>query len=144
MLIMEFMPGGDLQELLDRTEGRIPLKRCYQIAIDIGKALCFLHACKPPILHRDLKPPNILFDDNGVAKMADFGLSKIVASSRQAYRMTEKTGTIRYMAPEVLLGKEYSCCVDVYSYGMILSYMFSGIRPFDGFNIPMRIDHARC
>jgi len=58
--------------------------------------------------------------------------------------MTEKTGTIRYMAPEVLLGKEYSCCVDVYSYGMILSYMFSGIRPFDGFNIPMRIDHARC
>jgi len=55
--------------------------------------------------------------------MADFGLSKIVASSRQAYRMTEKTGTIRYMAPEVLLGKEYSCCVDVYSYGMILSYM---------------------
>mmetsp|Transcript_23831 Transcript_23831/g.44506 ORF Transcript_23831/g.44506 Transcript_23831/m.44506 type:complete len:393 (-) Transcript_23831:244-1422(-) len=143
MLIMEFMPGGDLQHLLDRSEGPVPFKRAYQIAIDIGKALCFLHGCKPPILHRDLKPPNVLFDDNGVAKIADFGLSKIVATNQQAYRMTAKTGTIRYMAPEVLLGLDYSCSVDVFSFGMILSYMFSGIQPFHGFTIPKRVKHAQ-
>mmetsp|Transcript_8546 Transcript_8546/g.16560 ORF Transcript_8546/g.16560 Transcript_8546/m.16560 type:complete len:412 (+) Transcript_8546:82-1317(+) len=143
MLIMEFMPGGDLQNLLDKHDGPLARGRAYQIAIDIGKALCFLHGCKPPILHRDLKPPNILFDDNGVAKMADFGLSKIVATNQQAYRMTAKTGTIRYMAPEVLLGLDYSCSVDVFSFGMILSYMFTGIRPFHGFTIPKRVEHAK-
>mmetsp|Transcript_29267 Transcript_29267/g.40565 ORF Transcript_29267/g.40565 Transcript_29267/m.40565 type:complete len:422 (-) Transcript_29267:287-1552(-) len=142
MLIMEFMKGGDLQQLIDRTGGPIPRKRAYQIALDIGKALCFLHACHPPIIHRDLKPPNVLFDAHGVAKLADFGLSKFVNSRLESYQMTAKTGTVRYMAPEVLLGRKYSVLVDVYSFGMIMSYMISGTRPFAGFDVKKRVLHA--
>lgn len=144
MILMEFMERGDLQQLLDRNKGKIiPRKRAFEIALDISRAMLFLHACKPPIIHRDLKPPNVLFDANGVAKLADFGLSKFVTSHLENYRMTAKTGTIRYMAPEVLLGKNYSCSVDVYSFGMILSYMFSGCKPFSGFTVTKRVEHAQ-
>jgi len=94
-------------------------------------------------LHRDLKPPNVLFDNHGVAKIADFGLSKFVGDSLKPYRMTAKTGTVRYMAPEVLLGKKYDISVDVYSFGWIMSYMFSGTRPFHNFSIKMRVDYAK-
>eukprot|EP00468_Gymnochlora_sp_CCMP2014_P007542 CAMPEP_0167761314 /NCGR_PEP_ID=MMETSP0110_2-20121227/12098_1 /TAXON_ID=629695 /ORGANISM="Gymnochlora sp., Strain CCMP2014" /LENGTH=302 /DNA_ID=CAMNT_0007647973 /DNA_START=35 /DNA_END=940 /DNA_ORIENTATION=+ len=117
VLIMEFMSGGDLQNLIDDTEGPVSYKRGLRCALDIGRALCFLHSCKPRILHRDLKPPNVLFDNHGVAKIADFGLSKFVGDSLKPYRMTAKTGTVRYMAPEVLLGKKYDISVDVYSFG---------------------------
>eukprot|EP00467_Chlorarachnion_reptans_P015739 CAMPEP_0114501212 /NCGR_PEP_ID=MMETSP0109-20121206/8377_1 /TAXON_ID=29199 /ORGANISM="Chlorarachnion reptans, Strain CCCM449" /LENGTH=389 /DNA_ID=CAMNT_0001678925 /DNA_START=23 /DNA_END=1192 /DNA_ORIENTATION=- len=144
MLIMEFMAGGDLQGLLDEKKGPLPFKRAYSIALDVGKALCFLHSCHPSILHRDLKPPNILFDSNGVAKLADFGLSKFVNSRLESYRMTAKTGTVRYMAPEVLLGNAYSCNVDVYSFGMILSYMLSGSKPYRGFDVKKRIQYAKA
>jgi len=101
-----------------------------------------IYLSQPPIIHRDLKPPNVLFDANGVAKIADFGLSKFVNSNLERYQMTAKTGTVRYMAPEVLIGNPYSCSVDVYSFGMILSYMFTGQRPFAGFDVQKRIRHA--
>ncbi|GAB5355449.1 hypothetical protein AAMO2058_000206500 [Amorphochlora amoebiformis] len=144
MLIMEFMKGGDLQDLLNKSDGPIPLKRAYEICLDISRALTFLHSCKPPILHRDLKPPNVLFDVHGVAKIADFGLSKFVNDTLNPYRMTAKTGTVRYMAPEVLLGRPYNASVDIYSFGMIMSYIFTGSKPFSGFDVKKRIDHAKA
>jgi len=142
MIAMEYMKGGDLQNLLD-AQGKLGYARAYRIAMDMARGLCFLHMCKPLILHRDLKPPNVLFDENGVAKIADFGLSKTMHPDLRTYRMTSKTGTVRYMAPEVLLGKKYTCSVDVYSFGMIMSYMFSGQKPFYGYTVKSRTMEAK-
>ena len=99
-------------------------------AIELAQALAFLHQCKPPIIHRDLKPENILLADNGSIKLADFGLSKICQNKgRGQYQMTGKTGTLQYMAPEVMRSEQYDSSVDLYSFALVLWFMIHGETP---------------
>ena len=101
-------------------------------AIELAQALAFLHQCKPPIIHRDLKPDNILLADNGSIKLADFGLSKICLSDgRGQYQMTGETGTLQYMAPEVMRSEHYDKSVDLYSFALVLWFLIHGETPLN-------------
>ena len=96
----------------------------------MAQALAFLHQCKPPIIHRDLKPDNILIADNGSFKLADFGLSKMCLSEgRGQYQMTGETGTLQYMAPEVMRSEHYDKSVDIYSFALVLWFLIHGENP---------------
>ncbi|CAJ1970001.1 unnamed protein product [Cylindrotheca closterium] len=124
MMVMEFMENGSLYDLLRNetlyTGGEIIM----QIVRDIAQGLRFLHASKPPILHRDLKAKNILIDSRFRAKVADFGL----ATNKPGLH-----GTPFWMAPEYLLGKkEYNTSCDIYSVGMIIYEIYSRKIPYEG------------
>lgn len=98
-----------------------PLFRGLEIAIDVARALAYLHNRSPQcVIHRDLKPQNILLTKSGRAKLADFGISCFQKDSGSSYLMTGQTGTYRYMAPEVIQNKSYSSSVDIFSFSMIL------------------------
>ena len=95
--------------------------RSLEISLDIMRGLAYLHNRKPHcVIHRDLKPPNILLTLSGKAKIADFGLSSFKQFSGEAYKMTGETGSYRYMAPEVVKSELYGTPVDIYSFAMIL------------------------
>ncbi|CAJ1970011.1 unnamed protein product [Cylindrotheca closterium] len=124
MMVMEFMENGSLYDLLRNetlyTGGEI----ITQIVRDIAQGLRFLHASKPPILHRDLKAKNILIDSRFRAKVADFGL----ATNKPGLH-----GTPFWMAPEYLTGKkEYNSSCDIYSFGMIIYEIYSRKIPYEG------------
>ncbi|CAM9415839.1 unnamed protein product [Discosporangium mesarthrocarpum] len=109
------------------------LKRGMQLA----EGLQYMHNDAIPgkiVVHRDLKPDNIAFDASGNLKLIDMGLSKVVTKKEEdnaVYMMTGETGSLRYMAPEVALGKPYNGSADVYSFSMILWEMATMTKPFE-------------
>ena len=106
-LVTEFMPKGDLYTYLHDLSN--PLTDQYKLRLikDITNGMIYLHSFHPPIIHRDLKSLNILIDENGTAKVADFGLAR-----RSERNMTERQGTVAWMAPEVFEGQNYSLSAD--------------------------------
>ncbi|KAG2428818.1 hypothetical protein HXX76_011518 [Chlamydomonas incerta] len=142
-IIMEYCDRGSLQRAIDknifrasaRWNARVALRAMLRTAREIAQGMCHLHASQ--IVHGDLKPANVLLkssrsDRRGfIAKVADFGLSKIVQVAERGSLEcdTDATGTIAYMAPEVLNG---SLCpaADIYSFGVILWQLITGERPF--------------
>ncbi|WVZ50403.1 hypothetical protein U9M48_001656 [Paspalum notatum var. saurae] len=121
-LVYELVPQGNLHDHLHKEE-TLPWETRYKIVKDITSALLYLHhECDPFILHRDIKPSNILLDNNFNAKLADFGLSRVV--DRDSSRvLTIPVGTEAYLDPECKKpeGKvEFSRSTDIYSYGIVL------------------------
>lgn len=115
--------------------------RILQIAQNLADALKYLHNDMHPdamIIHRDLKPENLGLDSNGQLKLFDFGLCQCVKKrkeERQVYKMTGNTGSLRYMAPEVVLGRPYNEKVDVYSFAIVMWALATGREPFSGFDV---------
>ncbi len=105
----------------------------YQICTQLINVIKFLHSCNPPIIYRDLKPENIMIDRFNNVKLTDFGLCRYMPETSE-YKLTGGTGTIRYMAPEVYMGKHYNLKADVYSLGFILYYIVTGTKPFNQYN----------
>ena len=99
--------------------------------IELSQAVYFLHSCYYPIMHRGLKPSNILLTNNLDIKITDFGLSKILKNN-SSYKMSGCTGTLRYMAPEILKDNNYNydLKIDVYSLSLNFWYIFTGKIPF--------------
>ncbi|CAJ1951949.1 unnamed protein product [Sphenostylis stenocarpa] len=132
-LIYEFMSNGSLDKFIYRKgpEAIAPLSwdNIYQIAMGIARGLEYLHiGCNTRILHFDIKPHNILLDDNLCPKISDFGLAKLCPRNESIISMSDARGTMGYVAPEVLnrhfAGVSHKS--DVYSYGMMLLEMVGG------------------
>ncbi|OEL29117.1 putative receptor-like protein kinase [Dichanthelium oligosanthes] len=144
-LVYEFMPRGDLHNLLYSTRDRegssyfIPLAQRLSIMVDVAEALAYLHHNhQGSIVHCDLKPSNILLDDDMVAHVGDFGLARFkfdTAASSSVDSSTTSTiaikGTIGYIAPEYAAGGQVSTAVDTYSFGIILLEICIRRRPTD-------------
>jgi serine/threonine protein kinase len=127
-LIYEFMPNGSLDKFIFSKEGskNISYSQIFDISIGVARGISYLHhGCEMKILHFDIKPHNILLDENFTPKVSDFGLAKLYPVENSIITMTAARGTIGYMAPELFYqnigGVSYKA--DVYSFGMLLMEM---------------------
>ncbi|KAL8550874.1 hypothetical protein ACS0TY_000084 [Phlomoides rotata] len=127
-LVFDYMPNGSLDKYLYNRENTnfLSWERKQDIAIGVARGIEYLHkGCDIQILHFDIKPHNILLDDNFTPKITDFGLAKFFSTDKTVVTMTAIRGTIGYVAPELIhrgFG-EVSYKADVYSYGMLLMEM---------------------
>lgn len=96
-IISQFIPRGSLFDLLHRSTTAIEPRRRLALAKDVVKGLLYLHSCEPPIVHRDLKSPNLLVDRDFTVKVCDFGLSRIMSGHCLSTKKT--VGTLHWMAP---------------------------------------------
>ena len=127
-LSMKFVPGGTLAERL--TDGPLELERAFTILADVAVALDYAHA--RGIVHRDVKPANVLLGDDGRAYLSDFGIADIVSVERPETQPRGMAGTPRYMAPEQARGQSPDQRADVYSLGCMAYEMLTGSPPFGG------------
>ncbi|KAF8702174.1 hypothetical protein HU200_033065 [Digitaria exilis] len=132
LLVYEYMPRGSLDRWIYYRHNNAPLDwstRC-RIILDIAKGLCYLHEeCRQKIAHLDIKPQNILLDKNFNAKLADFGLSKLIDRD-QSKVMTVMRGTPGYLAPEWLTS-QITEKVDIYSFGVVVIEVLCGRKNID-------------
>uniref|UniRef100_A0A803KUX3 non-specific serine/threonine protein kinase n=1 Tax=Chenopodium quinoa TaxID=63459 RepID=A0A803KUX3_CHEQI len=130
-LVFEFLPNGSLEKFIySSASGQsLPSNTLYSIAVGIAKGLDYLHrGCNTRILHFDIKPHNILLDEELRPKISDFGLARLCCPKESLISMSEARGTIGYIAPEVFCRNfgGVSHKSDVYSYGMMLLDMVCG------------------
>ncbi|KAB2614548.1 receptor-like protein kinase [Pyrus ussuriensis x Pyrus communis] len=129
-LVYDFMLNGSLDKYIYCKEGSIPLscKTTYEIVLGVARGIKYLHdGCDMQILHFDIKPHNILLDENFVPKISDFGLAKLYPVDNSIVSLTAARGTMGYMAPELFYKNigGVSFKADVYSFGMLLMEMAS-------------------
>ncbi|XP_057834966.2 U-box domain-containing protein 70-like [Cryptomeria japonica] len=126
-IIYEYMSNGSLADHLSGKDAFPPLpwNARFRIAAEVCSALQYLHSLRPdPIVHGNLKPQNILLDENYRSKISDFGLSRLLP--KDLHSESEPKGTSLYMDPEYLTSGEYSTKSDVYSLGIVLSELLAG------------------
>jgi serine/threonine-protein kinase len=127
-IVMEYVPGGDLKGLIDE-KGRLPGPELARLGEEICAGLA--HAHERGVIHRDIKPHNILLDENGHAKVADFGIARALDTT-QATRTGFFLGTALYSSPEQLQGQRVTPKSDIYSLGTTLYQAAAGEPPFVG------------
>jgi class 3 adenylate cyclase len=127
-IVSEYMPGGDVEGLLSAEGGRLAVPRAIEIAADVCRALEHAHA--RDIVHRDLKPANVWLDDDGRARLGDFGLATTEGRSRMSGGTV--VGTVAYLPPEQAIGEVAGPESDLYSLGALLYEMLTGRPPFLG------------
>ncbi|KAJ7959315.1 putative Kinase [Quillaja saponaria] len=132
-LVYEFMPNGSLDKFIFSKDGinevvHLSCKSMHEISLGVARGIAYLHrGCDMQILHFDIKPHNILLDENFIPKVSDFGLAKLYSIDDRTVSLTAVRGTLGYMAPELFYknigGVSYKA--DVYSFGMLLLEMAS-------------------
>jgi serine/threonine-protein kinase len=127
-LVMEYVEGQSLQQLITRESRTLPLSTTLRLVQEVAEALHYAHV--QGVVHRDIKPANILVTPNGHPKIADFGVAKLnqtdVTSPGQVF------GSPAFMAPEQLTDEGCDARSDLFSLGVVLYYMLTGHRPFQG------------
>ena len=128
--VLEFVDGMSVRELLGTyPDGRCDMQTVLRVSIDVCSALEYAHS--QGVLHRDVKPENILISEEGTAKLMDFGLARMLGQPS----ITQEgiiVGTVAYVAPEIALGKGADVRSDLYSFGAVLYEMVAGKPPFPG------------
>ncbi|ONM36854.1 Leucine-rich repeat protein kinase family protein [Zea mays] len=150
MLVYEFMPNGTLRDHLSaKTERPLSFGQRVHIALGAAKGLLYLHTeANPPIFHRDVKASNILLDSKFVAKVADFGLSRLapvpdIEGTLPAHISTVVKGTPGYLDPEYFLTHKLTERSDVYSLGVVFLELLTGMKPIQhGKNIVREVNIA--
>ncbi|RLM91816.1 G-type lectin S-receptor-like serine/threonine-protein kinase [Panicum miliaceum] len=129
LLVYEYMPNGSLDShLFSERSSLLNWDLRYQIALGIAKGLAYLHEeCEDCIIHCDIKPENILLDEEFCAKISDFGMAKLLGREFNS-ALTTIRGTMGYLAPEWISGQPITKKTDVYSFGIVLLEIVSGRR----------------
>ncbi|TVU30621.1 hypothetical protein EJB05_22252 [Eragrostis curvula] len=135
-IVSEYLPRGSLHRIIHRPNCEIDEKRRIKMALDVARGMNCLHTSVPTIVHRDLKSPNLLVDDNWTVKVCDFGLSRLKHGTFLSSKST--AGTPEWMAPEVLRNEQSNEKCDVYSFGVILWELATLRKPWQGMN-PMQV-----
>jgi len=130
-IVFEFVEGENLKELIVRT-GPLPLPRAIELAATVADGLAFAH--ERGIVHRDVKPQNVLLSENGAVKVTDFGIARWLEVERGVTQTGTVVGTGEYLSPEQANGGAVSPATDVYSLGVVLWEMLAGRVPFEGDN----------
>jgi len=125
-IVMEYLQGETLSQRIRR--GPLSLHDATNIALQVARALAEAHS--HGIIHRDVKPSNILLARQGVAKVIDFGLARVSSAVAATQSQGGTTGTIGYMAPEQAIGRPVDPGTDVWALGVVLAEMVSGANPF--------------
>ena len=137
LIATEFMRRGSLHSILRGNGGHLGAPRTHHAAVSVAKGMQYLHSRAPPILHLDLKSPNILVDDKWRVKIADFGLARArrntLVSGRSGFH-----GTPEWMAPEMLRAEDYDEKADSYSYGVVLWELLAAQTPWNELH-PMQV-----
>ena len=127
-LILEYVEGKTLEHAL--TAGPLPLERAAVWAADLASALARAHQCK--IIHGDVKPANVLITKEGQVKLSDFGIARFATQISASGNIL---GTPAYLSPEQILGGRQDTRSDLFSLGIVLYQMTTGVRPFDGTSV---------
>lgn len=125
-IVTEYAKGGSVRQFLMKRQNRsVPLKLAIRQALDVARGMAYVHGLG--LIHRDLKSDNLLIFADKSIKIADFGVARIEV---QTEGMTPETGTYRWMAPEMIQHRPYTQKVDVYSFGIVLWELITGMLPF--------------
>jgi serine/threonine protein kinase len=125
-IVTEYAKGGSVRQFLMKRQSRsVPLKLAVKQALDVARGMAYVHELG--LIHRDLKSDNLLIFSDKSIKIADFGVARIEV---QTEGMTPETGTYRWMAPEMIQHRPYTQKVDVYSFGIVLWELITGMLPF--------------
>lgn len=128
-LVMELVQGDDLKQLLDRGV-TFSLAQATHLMCDLLSALDYAH--RQHIVHRDVKPANLLVEADGRVKLTDFGVARIQDSGDATRTRGSMVGTLKYMAPEQVQGLAVDARADIFAAGVVLYQLLTGQRPFDG------------
>jgi eukaryotic-like serine/threonine-protein kinase len=138
-IVMEYVPGGDFKDMMERN-GLLPEAMLSRVGADVAAGLA--HAHERGIVHRDVKPRNVLIDDRGSPKLADFGIARALDATTSHNRAESYLGTAAYSSPEQLKGERVTAKSDVYSLGATLYHAAVGRQPFSGNSIEVANQHV--
>jgi serine/threonine-protein kinase len=127
-IVMEYVAGRSLEDILPAKGSGLPLQATLQVIQEVAEALDYAHG--QGVVHRDVKPANILIGEDGHAKIADFGIAQLNVSD--VGRSGRTWGTPAYMSPEQILGEQVDGRSDLFSVGVMLYTLLTGHRPFQG------------
>jgi serine/threonine protein kinase len=129
VLVMEYTEGTPLDTVIEKITGAIPEQRCTNIFRQVLDGFSYAH--RKGVVHRDIKPANIILQSDDTPKILDFGIAKIVEGDVKLTKTGTRMGSVVYMSPEQVMGRDVDQRSDIYSLGVTLFEMLSGRLPYD-------------
>lgn len=128
-IVMEYLEGKTLKEYMNEKGGKLPWREAANFSMQICRAL--EHAHSKHVVHRDIKPQNIIMTEEGKLKVADFGIARAANNTTTVNSTAAAVGSAHYLSPEQARGGYTDCRSDIYSLGVVMYEMFTGRLPFD-------------
>lgn len=128
-IVMEYLEGKTLKEYMNEKGGKLPWREAANFSMQICRAL--EHAHSKHVVHRDIKPQNIIMTEEGKLKVADFGIARAANNTTTVNSTSAAVGSAHYLSPEQARGGYTDCRSDIYSLGVVMYEMFTGRLPFD-------------